>query len=107
MQYGTGARRGVDAGHHPTTLDLVHDRKARSIHHHLQGLIEGTDSPELAAEYRRLETQLFPIGLRVVQLPHIEEGGAAVALDRAIGPEQHAERRRVLVRRQHALTRAR
>ncbi len=72
-------------------LDLQHDRKARAIHHHLQGLIEGTDNPQLAAEYQLLESLLFPIGLRVIQLPHIEEGGAAVALDRAVGPEQRAK----------------
>jgi hypothetical protein len=34
---------------------------------------------------------LFPIGLRVVQLPYIEEGGAAVALDRAVGLEHRAK----------------
>jgi hypothetical protein len=72
-------------------LDALHDRKARSVHHHLQGLIEGADEPELVSEYRALESLLFPIGLRVVQLPYIEEGGAAVALDRAVGPEHRAK----------------
>jgi hypothetical protein len=74
-----------------STLDVLHDRKARSVYHHLQGFIEGADDPKLVAEYRAMEALLFPIGLRVVQLPYIEEGGAAVALDRAVGPDQRAK----------------
>lgn len=72
-------------------LDAVHDRKARSVYYHLQALIEGADEPELVSEYRALEALLFPIGLRVVSLPYIEEGGAAVALDRAVGPGHRAK----------------
>lgn len=73
-----------------TALDGIHDRKARAVYHHLRGLIEGSDDPERAREYRDLEVLLFSRGLRVTQLPYIEEGGAAVALDRAVGPQSRA-----------------
>jgi hypothetical protein len=74
-----------------TELDLVHDRKARSLYQHLNGLLEGADDDAEIAQYRALQSLLFPDGLRVVRLPYIEEGGAAVALDQAVGPDQRAK----------------
>lgn len=73
-----------------TRLDGVHDRKARALHFHLRGLIEGSDDPERVALYRRLEVLLFADGLRVIQLSYIEEGGAAVSLERSVRPEDWA-----------------
>jgi hypothetical protein len=52
--------------------------------------IESADDEKELAQYRALQSLLFPDGLRVVRLPYIEEGGAAVALDQAVGPEQRA-----------------
>jgi hypothetical protein len=74
-----------------TQVDLMHDRKARSLHQHLNGLIEAADDDGEIAQYRGLQSLLFADGLRVVRLPYIEEGGAAVALDQAVGPEQRAQ----------------
>lgn len=74
-----------------TQLDLLHDRKARSLYHHINGLIEAADGESEIAQYRALQSLLFADGLRVVRLPYIEEGGAAVALDQAVGPEQRAK----------------
>lgn len=71
-------------------LDVVHDRNARSLHHHLRGLSEGAADETKAKAYRAIEAFLFPDGLSVVKLPFIEEGGAAVALERAVGPELRA-----------------
>jgi hypothetical protein len=71
-------------------LDSTHDRKARALNYHLHALIEGSDDPKRAADYREIEALLFPRGLRVIQLPYIEEGGAAVALDRAVDAEARA-----------------
>jgi hypothetical protein len=88
---------------HASDLDAVHDRKARSVYFHLQGLIEGTDDPGLAAGYRAFEALLFPTGLRVVQLPYIEEGGAAVALERAVGVETRAKLAKIGVGEQNLL----
>jgi hypothetical protein len=88
---------------HASNLDALHDRKARAVHHHIQGLIEGTDDPKLAAEYRALESLLFPTGLRVVQLPYIEEGGAAVALERAVDAKTRASLAAVVVGEQNLL----
>jgi hypothetical protein len=87
-----------------TALDGTHDRKARALHLHLQGLSEGTDDPERARAYREIETLLFPRGLRVIQLPYIEEGGAAVALDRAVEAEARARLAAITVGDQTLLT---
>ena len=72
-------------------LDFLHDRKARAVHYHLSGLIEGSDEPAKVNEYQELQGRLFPKGLRVVNLPYIEEGGAAVALEQAVSPELRAK----------------
>jgi hypothetical protein len=73
------------------TLDATHDRHARSLYYHIRGLIEGATTHAEQAEHEALEALFFPDGLRVVRLPYIEEGGAAVALDHAVGPKQRAK----------------
>ncbi|WP_146662882.1 hypothetical protein [Enhygromyxa salina] len=78
-------------------LDATHDRKARAVHFLLRGLSEGSDDAAKAAEYRELEGLLFPRGLSVVNLPHIEEGGAAVALERTVSPATRAKMAQIKV----------
>jgi hypothetical protein len=68
-------------------LDDTHDRKARGLFRLLEGLIDVSDDPKAVARYRALLGRLFPDGLRVVRLPYIEEGGAAVELDRSTGAD--------------------
>ncbi len=74
-----------------TRLDILHDRKARSLYYSFDALIEGADDDQEIAQYRELQQALFPKGLRVIRLPFAEQGGAAVALDRAVGPELRAK----------------
>lgn len=70
-----------------TRLDGTHDCKGRGLYNLLGGLIDASDDEDEVARYRELQALLFPQGLRVLRLPYIEEGGAAVELDRAVGPE--------------------
>lgn len=72
-------------------LDARHDRKARSLHQHLDALAEGSDDAEEIEGFEQLQRRLFPTGLRVVKLPYVEEGGAAVALERSVDEELRAQ----------------
>ena len=72
-------------------LDARHDSKARGLNSILRGLADSADSPAEAARFRELEALLFPEGLSVTRLPYIQEGGAAVALERMLSAELRAE----------------
>ncbi len=78
-------------------LDQTHDRKCRSAYKHLGGLIDGADTPEEVEEYQAIQTELFPIGMRVVSLPYIEEGGAAIALEKRISEATWAKLKEITV----------
>lgn len=72
-------------------LDLRHDRFARAMYLGLQALTDAASSEQEASNYRELESLLFPEGLRVINLSHAEEGGAAIALRQTIRPELRAK----------------
>ncbi|KIG16985.1 hypothetical protein DB30_03582 [Enhygromyxa salina] len=78
-------------------LDILHDRKARSVYYHLHALGEGANDDAKADEYRELQGVLFPDGLNVVKLPFLEEGGAALALERTVSPDMRAKLAAIVV----------
>lgn len=72
-------------------LDEVHDDKARALFFGLDGLIYAQSDPARRLSLSELKARLFPIGLQVVRLPYVEEGGAARQLEEDIGADLRAQ----------------
>lgn len=72
-------------------LDELHDDKARALFFALDGLLFAQEDPDQRLRLSELKARLFPIGLRVVRLPYVEEGGAARQLEEDIGPDLRAQ----------------
>ena len=72
-------------------LDEVHDDKARALFFGLDGLIYAQDDPKQRLRLSELKARLYPIGLRVVSLPYVEEGGAARQLEEDVDADLRAQ----------------
>ncbi|GAB4560917.1 MAG: hypothetical protein Tsb0020_08000 [Haliangiales bacterium] len=67
--------------------DLRHDRNARALYNGLEALIEIEDDPATRDVYLRMQSLLFPEGLRIVSRTFSHQAGAIETLKQRVTPE--------------------
>ena len=80
-----------ELGDRITRLDGTHDAMLRAGYHHCEGLIHASQDPELRARFETIQRRLYPLGIAGTRLSYVEEGGAAVVLERSLSEEEWAE----------------